>query len=569
LTADKIAAAESVSRFRMSNLQPLHPSRVPQLPGVGISMLEAIAVVVALLVALPLAVVVLNLFVPRAETWAHLASTVLPGYLWNTLRLAFAVGMGVALVGVSCAWLTCVCRFPGRQVFEWALILPIAMPAYVMAYVYTDFLQFAGPVQTGLRAMTGWRAGDYFLPDIRSLGGAALVLVSVLYPYVYLLARTAFLEQSGSTLETARILGHGPWRTFFHVALPLARPAIIAGVALAMMETLADYGTVAYFGVDTFSTGVFRAWFSLGDPVAAAQLGALLLVGVGAVLGLERAVRGRAAFHLGPRREPVVHVLSGFRAASAIAVCAVPLATGFVVPLFLLLRLALERAEPGYGERFASLAFNSITLASATAVLAVCGAVVIAYTLRLRPGPIATMASRTAALGYAIPGVVIAVGVMAPVTQFDRWISGWLAGQFGVAPRLWLSGTIAALVFAYIVRFMSIALQTVEAGLGKIRPSMDDAARSLGLLPPEVLVRVHAPLLLRSLLAAALLVFVDVMKELPATLAMRPFNFDTLAVQTYNLAKDERLAEASVAALAILAVGLIPVLMLARTMARR
>jgi iron(III) transport system permease protein len=553
----------------MSSPAPGPTGRFFYSPRTTFSALELSAALVALLVALPLAVVVLNLLIPRGETWAHLASTVLPGYIRNTLVLAVLVGAGVSVVGVGCAWLTSLCRFPGRRVFEWALILPIAMPAYVMAYVYTDFLQFAGPVQGALRALTGWRAGDYFLPDIRSLGGAAFVLVCVLYPYVYLLARTAFLEQSGSTLETARILGQGPWRTFFRVALPLARPAIAAGVALAMMETLADYGTVAYFGVDTFSTGVFRAWFSLGDPVAAAQLGALLLVGIGAVMGLERALRGHAAFHSGSRREPSPHVLSGPQAGAAFLACGLPLAAGFLLPLVLLIRLALQGAEPGFANRFAALAFNSFTLAAITSLLAVCAAVIIAYTGRLRPGPVATAASRTAGLGYAIPGVVIAVGVMAPVTQIDRWLSAWLGSHFGIAPQLWLSGTIVALVFAYLVRFMSIALQTVDSGLAKIRRSMDDAARSLGLRPAQTLRRVHAPLLVRSLLAAALLVFVDVMKELPATLAMRPFNFDTLAVQTYNLAKDERLAEASVAALAILVVGLVPVLMLSRTMARR
>ena len=539
------------------------------LPKIKLSLLELAAVATAMAVALPLAVIALNLLIPRTDTWAHLIATVLPGYLWNTLLLVLLVGVGVTLVGVSCAWLTSMCRFPGRRLFEWALILPIAMPAYVMAYVYTDYLQFAGPLQAGLREWTGWRAGDYFLPDIRSVGGAAFVLVSVLYPYVYLLARTAFLEQSGASLEMARVLGQGPWASFFRVALPLARPAIAAGVALAMMETLADYGTVAYFGVDTFSTGVFRAWFSLGDPAAAAQLGALLLVGVAGVLVLERALRGRSAFHSGPRREPTPYVLQGGQSVGAIAVCLVPLATGFLAPLALLVRLASQDSEPGFGQRFAGLAINSFTLAGITSLLAVSGALVIAYAARLRPGTVANFAARTAGLGYAIPGVVIAVGVLVPVTQFDRWISEWLSGQFGIAPRLWLSGTIAALVYAYLVRFMSIALQTVEAGLAKIRSSMDDAARSLGLRPAQALARVHAPLLVRSLLTAALLVFVDVMKELPATLAMRPFNFDTLAVQTYNLAKDERLAEASVAALAILAVGLIPVLLLARTMSRR
>ncbi len=552
----------------MSSPSPGHAARILFPLPRRFSALELGAMAIALLIALPLVVVLLNLFIPRAETWAHLASTVLPAYILNTLLLAFLVGLGVLVVGVGCAWLTSLCRFPGRRVFAWALILPIAMPAYVMAYVYTDFLQFAGPVQGALRAMTGWRAGDYFLPDIRSLGGAAFVLVSVLYPYVYLLSRAAFLEQSASSLETARILGHGPWSTFFRVAVPLARPAIVAGVALAMMETLADYGTVAYFGVDTFSTGVFRAWFSLGDPVAAAQLGALLLLGVGAVLGLERALRGHSAFHSGPRREPSPHVLSGPRAAAACAACVLPLAAGFFLPLILLIRLALQGADPSFGPRFAVLAFNSFTLACATSILAVTAALVIAYAARLRPGAISTLSSRTASLGYAIPGVVVAVGVMVPVTQVDRWLSAWLASQFGVAPQLWLSGTIVALVFAYLVRFMSIALQTVDSGLAKIRRSMDEAARSLGLRPAEALARVHAPLLMRSLLAAALLVFVDVMKELPATLAMRPFNFDTLAVQAYNLAKDERLPEASVASLAILLVGLGPVLLLSRSMAR-
>ena len=546
------------------------PARKPALfPRIKLSALETVAGVIALAIALPLVVVALNLLVPRTETWAHLSATVLPRYLWNTLLLACCVGAGVTLIGVSCAWLTSMCRFPGRRIFEWALILPIAMPAYVMAYVYTDFLQFAGPLQTGLRAWMGWRRGEFALPDIRSVGGAVFVLVAVLYPYVYLLARTAFLEQSGSSFETARVLGHGPWRTFFRVALPLARPAIAAGVALAMMETLADYGTVAYFGVDTFSTGVFRAWFSLGDPVAAAQIGALLLVGVGCILALERGLRGRSAFHSGPRRAPAPHVLGGAQAVAAVAVCALPTIAGFIAPLVLLVRLALQDTEPGFAERFAGLAFNSFFLAGVTAVLAVSGALAIAYAARLRPGPVSTAANRTAGLGYAIPGVVIAVGVLVPVTQVDRWLSAWLSGQLGIAPQLWLSGTIAALVYAYLVRFMSISLQTVEAGLAKIRRSMDEAARSLGLRPAEALVRVHAPLLARSLLAAGLLVFVDVMKELPATLAMRPFNFDTLAVQTYNLAKDERLAEASVAALAILAVGLIPVLLLARTMAKR
>ena len=523
----------------------------------------------ALVFALPAAVVVAHLLVPRMETWSHLASTVLPGYLWNTLALGLGVGLGVTVVGVGCAWLTAMCRFPGQGWLSWALILPIAAPAYVLAYLYTDLLQFSGPLQSTLRALTGWSAGDYAFPDIRSLWGAACVLVAVLYPYVYLLARTAFLELSASSLETARMLGHGAWGSFLYVALPLARPAIVAGLALALMETLADYGTVAYFGVDTFSTGVLRAWFSMGDPVAAAQLGALLLLGVGAVVMLERTLRGRSAFHGGMRRAPQPYVLSGARAMLALVACLVPLLAGFALPVALLLRLAFQEVEPGFAGRFLQLAGNSLTLSVSTALVAVTGALLLAYAARLQPGRLTQAASRVAGLGYAVPGVVIAIGVLVPVTALDRWFSGWLAQSFGLAPRLWLTGTIVALVYACAVRFMSIALQTIEAGLGKIRRNMDDAARSLGLSPLRTLLEVHAPLLARSLLTALLLVFVDVMKELPATLAMRPFNFDTLAVQTFNLAKDERLTEASFAALAIVAVGLIPVLMLARQAGRR
>jgi iron(III) transport system permease protein len=527
-----------------------------------------LSALLALIVCLPIAVVALNLLVPRSETWRHLASTVLPEYVANTLMLAAMVGIGVAIVGAGCAWLTTMCRFPLAGFFEWALLLPLATPAYVMAYVYTDFLQFSGPAQAGLRALTGWRAGEYAFPDIRSLGGAAFVLVFVLYPYVYLLARAAFLEQSSSALETARMLGHGPWRSFARIALPLARPGIAAGVALCLMEALADYGTVAYFGVDTFSTGIFRAWFSLGDPVAAAQLGALLLAGVGAVLALERLARGRAAFHSAGRRRATPYALEKGRALAAWIACALPLAIGFIVPAALLVRLALREERVEVGARFARLAWNSVTLAGAGALLATGCALVIAYALRLRPGPAARAANRIAGLGYAVPGVVIAVGVMVPLATADRHLSALLQSALGTPATLLLSGTAIALLYAYLVRFLAVALQTVEAGLAKIRRSMDDAARSLGAGPGETLALVHAPLLARSLFAALLLVFVDVMKELPATLALRPFDFDTLAVQTFNLAKDERLAEASVPALAIVVVGLIPVYWLARGLKR-
>ena len=538
-------------------------------PSSGFAWLRVGSALVAVLVCFPIAVVMLNLLVPRAETWRHLASTVLPDYIANTLLLAALVGAGVIVIGAGCAWLTTMCRFPMARFFEWALLLPLATPAYVMAYVYTDFLQFAGPVQSALRAAAGWHAGEYWFPDVRTLGGAAFVLTFVLYPYVYLLARAAFLEQSSSALETARMLGHGPWRSFFRIALPLARPGIAAGTALCLMETLADYGAVAYFGVDTFSTGIFRAWFSLADPVAAAQLGALLLAGVVAVLAFERMARGRAAFHSISRKRASPYALGGARAIGAWLACAVPLAIGFAVPAALLVRLALQDEAAAFDARFVRLAWNSFALASAAAMLAIGCAMIIAYALRVRPGIVERVANRIGGLGYAMPGVVIAVGVMVPLTRVDQWLAGLLQTATGAPATLVLSGTVLALLYAYVVRFLAVALQTVDAGLAKIRRSMDEAARSLGAGPAATLALVHAPLLAPSLIAAVLLVFVDVMKELPATLALRPFDFDTLAVQTFNLAKDERLAEASIPALAIVAVGLIPVYLLARSMARR
>jgi iron(III) transport system permease protein len=522
---------------------------------------------VAALVCVPVIAVFLNLLAPRVDTWRHLASTVLPDYVLNTALLAGLVGAGVIVLGVGCAWLTSMCRFPLVRFFAWAMLLPLAMPAYVMAYVYTDFLQFAGPLQGTLRTAFGWKAGDYWFPDVRSLGGAAFVLSFVLYPYVYLLGRAAFLEQSASALETARILGESSWRSFWRIALPLARPAIVAGTALCLMETLADYGTVAYFGVDTFSTGIFRAWFSMGDPVAAAQLGALLLTAVGAVLALERLARGRAAFHSGSRKRATPYALRGARSFGAVLACAVPLMIGFALPAALLLRLVLQDEGAVLSLRFTLLAWHSFTLAGAAALLAVACALAIAYALRLRPGMLERAAHRVAGLGYAVPGVVIAVGVMVPLTRLDQALAALLPES--VPARLILSGSVLALLYAYVVRFLAVALQTVEAGLARIKRSMDDAARSLGAGPGATLARVHAPLLAPSLVAAALLVFVDVMKELPATLALRPFDFDTLAVQTFNLAKDERLAEASLPALAIVLVGLIPVYLLARSMARR
>ena len=445
----------------------------------------------------------------------------------------------------------------------------MAMPAYVMAYTYTDFLQFVGPVQTALRETFGWKHGDYWFPDIRSLAGAVAMFCCALYPYVYLLARTAFSERAAGMMDAARVLGLSHFAAFMRVSLPLARPAVAAGVALALMETLADYGTVAYFAVPTFTTGIYRAWFSLGDRVAAAQLAACLLGFVLLLLALERMSRGRARYHdtaarrMSPRRR-----LRGWHAALAVAGCLVPLVAGFLLPAGLLVDQALAVGDAEFGHRYWLLARNSFVLAAAAAILAALLAMLLAYGARGARSVLPQLANRLVGLGYAVPGSVIAVGVLIPVTRLDHWLGALWQQAFGSHPGLLLTGGIAALVYAYLARFLSIALQTVEAGLAKVTPSMDAAARSLGCGPAETLRRVHLPLLSSSALSAALLVFVDVMKELPATLVMRPFNFDTLATQTYTLAADERLSEAATAALAIVGVGLIPIFVLARQIAK-
>ena len=532
------------------------------------SPLDSFAFALALLVALPVLAVGINLFSGgTGGTWSHLMATVLPHYVANSIWLCCGVGLGVASMGTGAAWLVALNDFPGRRIAEWALLLPMAMPAYVLAYTYTDFLQFVGPVQTTLRESFGWTRDDYWFPEVRSLGGAVVLFSCVLYPYVYLLARTAFLERAGGMIEAARALGLNPWQGFWRVSIPLARPAIAAGMALALMETLADYGTVAYFAVQTFTTGIYRAWFSLGDRVAAAQLSASLLGFVAALILLERVSRGHARYHdSSGRRRATRQVLRGWHALLAQIGCSIPVVVGFLLPAILLLRLAFGDSSEEAGNlsaRFMTLARNSCLLAALAAAIAAAMALLLGFAAR-EGRFLSVLAGRVVGLGYAVPGSVIAVGVLIPVTRLDHWLADIWQQVGGTNPGLILTGGLAALVYAYLARFLAIALQTVEAGMARITPSMEAAARSLGSGPAETLRRVHLPLLRGSLLTAALLVFVDVMKELPATLVMRPFNFDTLATQTFTLAADERLAEASSAALAIVVVGLLPIIILAR-----
>jgi iron(III) transport system permease protein len=557
--AEPDSAAVAPPRPRPEVLPPPRRSRL--------DLWSAATLGVAALVAVPVVVVVASVAFPAGEVWRHLASTVLWRYVENSLWLAIGTGLGTLVIGVTAAWLVTMCRFPGRRVFEWLLFLPLAMPAYVIAYTYTGLLESAGPVQGALRSLFG---PGFSLPPIRSFGGAIAMMTLVLYPYVYLLGRAAFLEQSVCVLDASRTLGRGPWRSFFTVALPLARPAIVAGLALVLMETLNDYGTVQYFAVDTFTTGIYRAWFGMGSPLAAAQLGAVLMIFVFVLLAVERRSRGRARFHHTTSRYRALprYELRGPRAALAVVACALPILLGFLLPVGVLAAWTVETGPRVLDARFVWFARNSFILATLAALLALAVGLALAYRLRQRPGRITTGAVRLAGMGYAVPGSVIAVGLLLPLARLDNAIDAALHSWLGVSVGLVFTGGVAALLYAYLVRFLAVSLGSLEAGLAKVTPNIDDAARTLGCTPREVVTRVHAPVMRGSLLTAALLVFVDVMKELPATLIMRPFNFDTLAVRAHQLAADERLRDAAVPGLAIVLVGIVPLVLLSAAIAR-
>jgi len=522
---------------------------------------------VAILVGVPILGVLSNLLAGAdagtGATFAHLWSTVLPEYVLNSLAIAAIVAVLAGAGGVGCAWLVAVFDFPGKRIFEWALVLPLAMPAYVVAYAYTDFLQFSGPVQSALRTAFGWQAGDYWFPQIRSVGGAGILFAMVLYPYVYLLARNAFLERSPRMWDAARTLGLGPWRAFVKVSLPLARPAAVAGIALALMETLADYGAVAYFGVPTLTTGIYKSWYTFSDRTAAAQLAAVLLLAVTVLMLLEQKSRGRARYYaVGSRTKMQLPMpLRGSRGWGATLFCAVPVLLGFVIPLAILLRLMLREDEVAFSARYVEWLNNSVLLAGVTAFIAVLICILLAYAARVTKSPLQAACNRVVSMGYAVPGAVIAVGILIPLSRLDAW-----GAERGVG--FLLTGSVVALVYAYLVRFLAVSYQSVQAGLVKITPSMDASARTLGHGLGAMLLRVHAPLLWRSVLTAGLLVFVDVVKELPATLTVRPFNFDTLAVITHQLASDERLGEAALPAFTIVMIAFVPVIVLARAIAK-
>ncbi len=535
-------------------------SRLPRVDAWTVGVL-----VMAALFTSPLLAVLGIALESSGDVWTHLASTVLGTYISQTLLLIAGVGAGVLVIGVSTAWLITMFEFPGRRVLQWLLLLPLAMPAYIAAYTYTDVLEFAGPVQTGLRELFGWqRPGDYWFPEVRSLGGAVTFMSLVLYPYVYLLARAAFVEQSQNLWDAARGLGLGTWRCFARVGVPLARPAIAVGVLLALMETLNDFGTVDYFAVQTLTIGVYRVWFGMNNPPAAAQLATMVLALVLVMAALERVARGRRRYqfsHSGPRRQPLAR-LDGVRGMLALLTCATPVVLGFAIPAVLMAASLVGSSETVVGVSTLGLAVNSVAVAGMAALVCLCAGLFLAYGARLSGTPLVKAATRVASIGYTIPGVVLAIGVLIPAAGLDNSIDAFTRTYFNTSTGLLFSGTLYALIFACAVRFLALSFGSLEAGLTKITPSMDAAARSLGHPPRGVLTHIHFPLLRGSLLTGAMLVFVDAMKELPMTLILRPFNFNTLATHVYEYASYEAFEQAALAALAIVATGLVPVIFL-------
>ena len=523
---------------------------------------------VGLLVTLPVLAVLGSWFQWNAETaqiLSEMARTVLPDYAWTSLRLCLWVGFGAAVLGTATAAAVTLFDFPGRRTFEWLLLLPLAMPAYVVAYAYTDFLQFSGPLQVWMRESFGLRGR--LLPEVRSVGGAAWVFIFSLYPYVYLLARAALGERAAHLMEAARLLGAPLSRRILRIALPLARPAVAAGVALALMETLADFGVSSYFGIQTFTTGIYKAWLSMDNRIAAAQLATVLLIVVIVLLRLEQGAQKRMRFAAGrgaragsAESQPVR--LGGGQLVAAWLVCMLPVLMGFVFPVLFMLRpLAADWSVLPW-DRFVDWAFNSVRLGAISSALAVMLALGLAFSVRRAPDVVTRGVAQLVSLGYAVPGAVIVVGLLLPV----GWVqSAWPESGAGGL----ITATVVGIVWAYLVRFSAVALQSMQSGYARIPVSLDDSARMLGAGATGLLARVHWPLLRRTTAAAALLVFVDVMKELPATMVLRPFNTDTLAVVAYQLARDERLGEAALPSLALVLVGLIPVLLLSRTLRQR
>ena len=507
-------------------------------------------------------------FSPSENIWPHLISTSLPRYLANTIILMVGVGVSVFLTGVSTAYLVSTYEFPLSKYFEWLLLLPLAVPAYVIAYLYTDLLEFAGPVQGMLRGVFGWElARDYWFPNVRSMGGAIMLMGLVLYPYVYLMARASFVEQSPHLLDVSRLMGRSHFNTFLFVSLPIARPGIAIGIALALMETLNDFGTVDYFAVHTLTAGLFDVWLNMNNLGGAAQIAIVMLTFVLLLIGLEYAGRRRIGFYQSVGRFSPRGKIQLENTAKWIAflVCFLPVLAGFVVPLVMLLNYGITYFDRSWTSAFREYALNSISVSLTASICCIVIAVFVSYAKRIDPGKWSGNASRLASMGYAVPGAVLAVGVIIPLASLDNAVDGFFRNQFGFSTGLILSGTTFALILTYVIRFLAISIGSIESSFSKVSKSIDMAARTLGHPPLRTLRIYHIPLIKSGIFTAALIVFVDCMKELPATLLLRPFNFETLATHVYLFASDEMIEKSALGALLIVLTGLVPVIVLSRT----
>jgi iron(III) transport system permease protein len=529
------------------------------------------ALALSLLLLLPLAAIVWIALHAQADVWPHLVTTVLPGYVERTILLMAGVGIFTFVMGTGTAWLVSQCEFPLRRFFTWALVLPLAMPGYIIAFTYVHSFEFAGPVQSALREAFGWQRGDYWFPEIRSMAGAVSVMSLVLYPYVFLTARAAFLKLSTHHMEAARTLGRSQWGAFFRVALPLARPAIAVGVTLAVMEAINDIGAVNFFGVRTLSVGIYNTWLAKGSLGGAAQIAVVMLLFVFALIWIEQRSRRAQGFHsLGQRDAPSRRVmLSGWRGWGAFAACLIPCVLGFALPAGILLSFALEHGRMLEDASFLRASRNTLLLASAAAIVTVLLGLFLAYAKRMARGPVVALTVKLASVGYAVPGTVLGLGILVPLSSFDNGLDALLRAQFGVSTGLLLSGTVFAIMLGYAIRFLAISFGNLETGLERVTPSLSAAARTLGRGPFATLMNIHIPLLRPAIGSALLLVFVDCMKELPATLILRPFDFDTLATLVYALASLDQLEESALPALAIVAAGILPVILISRGMARQ
>ncbi|WP_114285069.1 ABC transporter permease [Candidatus Halocynthiibacter alkanivorans] len=529
------------------------------------------AFAIAVLVLAPLLAVLWIALNPVDNIWPHLLSTTLPRYLRTTAVLAVSVAVLSAAMGTGAAWLVVMYRFPFSRMLQWLLLLPLAIPAYVGAYALVDFLEYAGPVQTTLRQVFGWQTSrDYWFPEIRSLGSAILVLSAALSPYVFLMARAAFREQSGSIYEVARALGAGPFARFWRVGLPMARPAIAAGVAIVMMETVSDFGTVSYFAVQTLTTGIFTVWLELNNAGGAAQIAGVVLLVVGLLVGLEKLSRGRARFHGNTRqqRKVVPMTLTGWTGWLATALCLVPFAFGFVLPVGVIGYHAVKNARQWADPALLEALLNTLTVAGLAAIVTVCAAIFMVYGVRLTGRRLPRVLLPVTTLGYAAPGAVLGIGILIPLAALDNIIADAIEALFGVDPGLLMTGSAFAIVLAYTVRFFAIAQGAADAAMGRVAPSLPMAARSLGKTAGGTLRRIYVPIMRGSVGTALLLVFVDSVKELPATLLLRPFNYDTLATRVFEKAGLEQIGQAAPAAILVISVGLIAVGLMARSESR-